>query len=593
MPHMYDVLAAQSHHQQISAAAAAAAAHAYRSGTLAQQMPPGGGGTAPGGPEGAMSTMMAYFMMAAQGGPQAYPNNAWHPHMPGFMPQMPHMPLHQMAGAPVPQSATGYEAAAVQLASLLPPPSSSAHAPAHLFIPASATGVNTPAAAPSVGAQQQADVKPPEPTHAAAAAAAHPRDSGDEDAEEEDDDDDFGEEESGEDDDGDAPAQQTGHAPGGVRAASCPPTLLATRSSQRRRVVSPVDGALGGSRPSSALSNGATADAKAGSSKRFAIPYEVLQAYFGHNLVSAAKALGVCRTTLKRVCRSHGITRWPKRALSAKVNQSNQGWSSGNMHGDRPASAAALRKATQSPGLFLLSDALKREMQTGSGVKAPREDEVHGSEAPSQQPVPVAPSSHLTSVVPPAVPSAQDPNAVMLTMMPVPPAARKELLSQIAAARQWITTVACDQSGNSLPCCSELLSCLAPSSLPEPLTRGAAFAAEAAIQLTHMLKLLVESGKATAPDHSSRMWESAYAAAVASVASHPGLSTASRGRLAAYLAQARCSGVAMAGGITTDIVSLLYCASALLPAAQEQAVFVNMLGQINAHLAAQQEAAQR
>ena len=38
---------------------------------------------------------------------------------------------------------------------------------------------------------------------------------------------------------------------------------------------------------------------------------------------------------------------------------------------------------------------------------------------------------------------------------------------------------------------------------------------------------------------------------------------------------------------------LLYCASALLPAAQEQAVFVNMLGQINAHLAAQQEAAQR
>jgi hypothetical protein len=181
----------------------------------------------------------------------------------------------------------------------------------------------------------------------------------------------------------------------------------------------------------------------------------------------------------------------------------------------------------------------------------------------------------------------------MLTMMLVPPAARKELLSQIAAARQWITTAACDQSGNSLPCCSELLSCLAPSSLPEPLTRGAAFAAEAAIQLTHMLKLLVDSGKGTAPDHRSRMWESAYAAAVASVASHPGLSTASRGRLAAYLAHAKCSGVAMAGGISTDIVSLLYCASALLPAAQEQAVFVNMLRQMNAHLAAQQEAAQR
>lgn len=84
-------------------------------------------------------------------------------------------------------------------------------------------------------------------------------------------------------------------------------------------------------------------------SKRISLPLSSLQACFGLNLVDAAKRLGVCRTTLKRICRrvlpfirlfasrlqpaacarlltrrssvvltrrEHGIARWPRREMS-------------------------------------------------------------------------------------------------------------------------------------------------------------------------------------------------------------------------------------------------------------------------------------
>jgi len=152
-----------------------------------------------------------------------------------------------------------------------------------------------------------------------------------------------------------APPTQTGTAP----PEAAPQTT-------GRRVSTRAAAAAAAERAGDDHMHDGGAPAPGDASKRMTVSMDVLRQYFGLNLVEAAKRLGMCRTTLKRICRQHGIKRWPKRELNA-IQSSGRRSRPVSREGSFRAGVAAQTALAQQHGGSLMATTLSEGVAAALG----------------------------------------------------------------------------------------------------------------------------------------------------------------------------------------------------------------------------------